>query len=87
MNSESIQLFRTITEDFNIKDEEIKKFLKWGNNDIQQALNYYYRRIEKSYPSKKQASQQSILGWGSRTVVKRTESKSSDAVKYERTQE
>jgi hypothetical protein len=48
MDSESIQLFRTITEDFKIQDDVIVKYLKWGNNDMQQALNYYYRRLEKS---------------------------------------
>lgn len=70
MYGESVQLFRTITEDFNIQDQEIVKFLKWGNNDMQQALNYYYRRLEKIAPVKKQPAQQSILSWGKPSVKK-----------------
>jgi hypothetical protein len=45
MDKETILLFRSITEDFQIQDSEIAKYIKWGNHDIQQALNYYYRKL------------------------------------------
>lgn len=49
--SETIDFFRAITNDVVIKDQEILKFIKWGQGNIEQALNYYYRKKEKENKS------------------------------------
>jgi hypothetical protein len=49
--NETIAQFRAITDDYAISDEEIKKFVNWGKGDLQQALNYYFRRKEKQTKS------------------------------------
>jgi hypothetical protein len=56
MNKESIILFKSITQDNNISDTEIIKYLNWGNNDLQQALNYYFRKLEKNIHQSKSNS-------------------------------
>lgn len=45
--SEHIEHFRAVTNDHTIQSAEISKFLKWGNGNLEQALNYYYRQKEK----------------------------------------
>ncbi len=50
--SEHIELFRAITNDHTIQSTEISKFLKWGNGNLEQALNYYFRQKEKENKSK-----------------------------------
>jgi hypothetical protein len=44
---DKITMFRTITEDQDIDDKEVVKFINWGKGDIQQALNYYFINLEK----------------------------------------
>jgi hypothetical protein len=44
---DKITMFRTITEDQDIDDKEVIKFINWGKGDIQQALNYYFINLEK----------------------------------------
>ena len=39
--------FRSIVEDPSLSDIEIKKYLNWGKGNLEQALNYYYRKKEK----------------------------------------
>ena len=39
--------FRGITNDHSISHQEILKYYKWGKGNLEQALNYYYRRKEK----------------------------------------
>ena len=48
---ESLELFRSITDDHNISNAEIRKYLSWGKGNIEQALNYYYRKQEKQQTS------------------------------------
>ena len=44
--------FRTIAEDPTLTDAEIKKYLNWGKGNLEQALNYYYRKKEKQNKEK-----------------------------------
>jgi hypothetical protein len=44
---DSIAMFRSITDDYAISEQEIRKFLTWGKGSIDHALNYYYRKREK----------------------------------------
>lgn len=50
---EIIEQFREITGDHSIDSDEIGKFIKWGKGNLEQALNYYYVRMEKSAKTKK----------------------------------
>ena len=43
----NVETFRSIVEDSKLTDEEIKKYLSWGKGNLEQALNYYYRRKDK----------------------------------------
>jgi hypothetical protein len=42
---ETISTFRAITQDYQISESEVLKFIKYGRGDVQQALNYYYNHI------------------------------------------
>lgn len=44
---EKILCFRNITQDSEIDESEVIKFINWSKGDIQQALNYYYKNLEK----------------------------------------
>jgi hypothetical protein len=44
---EAIELFRSFTSDYAIDSLEVTKFLTWGKGNLEQALNYYFRRKEK----------------------------------------
>lgn len=46
--SEQVQTFRIITDDQSLSDNEIKKYLQWGKGNLEQALNYYFRKKEKT---------------------------------------
>ena len=41
-------------EDSKLTDEEIKKYLNWGKGNLEQALNYYYRKKDKQSKEKKE---------------------------------
>ena len=45
--NENIELFKSIASDDQLKDEEIRKYLGWSKGNLEQALNYYYRKKEK----------------------------------------
>ena len=42
--SEAVQEFRAITDDRALSEQEIKKYLAWGKGNLEQALNYYFRK-------------------------------------------
>lgn len=42
---DKIVMFRSITEDTNLSETEVIKFINWGKGDIQQALNYYFKNV------------------------------------------
>ena len=46
--SEAVQEFRAITDDHALSEQEIKKYLAWGKGNLEQALNYYFRKKKKS---------------------------------------
>lgn len=50
---DKIATFRSITLDINLSETEIIKFINWGKGDIQQALNYYFKNLEKGKVKKK----------------------------------
>lgn len=55
---EKVLMFRSITEDHSIAEKEIVKFINWGKGDVQQALNYYFRNLEKGKIAKPGPAQQ-----------------------------
>lgn len=50
----TIETFRSIVEDPQLSDQEIGKYLSWGKGNLQQALNYYYRKKDKENKEKEQ---------------------------------
>lgn len=54
--NETIQLFREIIGDSTFDSREITKFLQWGSGNLEQALNYYYRRKEKENRTQSQTT-------------------------------
>jgi hypothetical protein len=44
---EKVSIFRSFTDDNSIEEKEIIKFIEWGKGDLQQAINYYYKHLEK----------------------------------------
>lgn len=56
---DSLATFRSITDDYAISEQEIRKFLTWGKGSIDHALNYYYRKLEKE--EKKGGTQQKTV--------------------------
>ena len=48
----SVDSFRCLVEDPSLTEAEIKKYLNWGKGNLEQALNYYYRKKEKESKEK-----------------------------------
>lgn len=42
--NDSLQQFRDIVDDHTLTDQEVKKYLNWSQGNLEQALNYYFRK-------------------------------------------
>ena len=52
MTDSSVDSFRNLIEDPSLTDAEIKKYLTWGKGNLEQALNYYFRKKDKESKEK-----------------------------------